>query len=86
MQDQVPTKGDPEAKINLVSFAQLAPLHSSCTPFGAKIELILRLAGLPYEAHCGDLTNTKTAPKSKACSNQLPFKFPLRSKVMQFAL
>ena len=65
LQEAVPEKGNPEATINLVSFGPIAPLHSSATPFGAKIEILLRLAALPYRANRGDITDTKTSPKSK---------------------
>ena len=51
----MPTEGDPSAKLNLVSFKGYSTLHSSGTPFGAKVEIMLRLAGLPYEAHNGNV-------------------------------
>jgi hypothetical protein len=40
-------------------------LHSSQTPFGTKLEVMLRLAGLPYTAQMGDCQDTKVAPKQK---------------------
>ena len=61
----MPSKGDPASKIHLVSFKPYATVHSSGTPFGAKIEMMLRLADLPYWAHNGDVQDKKTAPKSK---------------------
>jgi hypothetical protein len=65
MQAVVPTKGDPSCSIHLVSFKPYATLHSSATPFGGKIELMLRLADLPYRAHDGNFMDKNTCPKAK---------------------
>lgn len=61
----MPKEGDPDSKIHLVSFKPYLTMHSSGTPFGSKIELMLRLADLPYWAHNGDVQNKKVSPKSK---------------------
>lgn len=60
-----PVKGDPEAKLVLVSFPRFGDEVTSMSPFGGKVEAILRIAGLDYEGVVGDITNKKHAPKRK---------------------
>jgi hypothetical protein len=75
MQAVVPTQGDPSCTIHLVSFKPYSTLHSSGF-FGGKIEVMLRLAGLPYRAHNGNVLDKKTCPKSKVGSTSYPHIFP----------
>lgn len=60
-----PTKGDPSAKLQLVSFPPIAEALVSGTPFGGKVEVAMRLAGLEYEAYNGSVTDPRIAPKKK---------------------
>eukprot|EP00892_Ulva_mutabilis_P003100 jgi/Ulvmu1/12791/UM097_0018.1 len=60
-----PTSGDPSAKLQLLSFPPIAESHVSGTPFGGKIEVALRLAGLEYEAYNGNVQDATVAPKKK---------------------
>jgi hypothetical protein len=86
MQAAVPTKGDPSWSMHLISFKPYATLHSSGTPFGAKIELMLRLAGLPYQAHNGNVMDKRTCPKHKvgSASNLFaPLYFHLQSSIYE---
>jgi hypothetical protein len=75
MQAVVPTQGDPSCTIHLVSFKPYSTLHSSGF-FGGKIEVMLRLAGLPYQAHNGNVLDKKNCPKSKVGSTSYPHIFP----------
>ena len=63
-------EGDPAAEIHLVAFKPHSGMLSSGTPFGCKVEVLLRLAGLPYLAHEGNVADRKTCPKSKVCFQQ----------------
>ena len=60
-----PTQGDPAAKLTLVSFPRVGDCVTTLTPFGTKIEVALRLAGIEYEGVLGDLMNKSHSPKSK---------------------
>lgn len=60
-----PTEGDPSAKLQLVSFPPVREALLSGTPFGGKVEVAMRLAGLEYEAYNGSVTDPRVAPKKK---------------------
>ena len=60
-----PTSGDPSATLQLLSFPPVGESHVSGTPFGGKIEVALRLAGLEYEAYNGSVQDPNVAPKKK---------------------
>eukprot|EP00892_Ulva_mutabilis_P003101 jgi/Ulvmu1/12792/UM097_0019.1 len=62
---QYPKSGDPAACLQLVSFPPMEGSKLSSTPFGGKVEAIMRLAGLKYEGYGGKVNDPKTAPKKK---------------------
>lgn len=64
-EQQHTTSGDPLACLRLVAFPPMPGSRLSSTPFGGKVEVIMRLAGLKYEAYGGKVTDPKTAPKKK---------------------
>jgi hypothetical protein len=49
----------------LYTWAPLGQTHASASPFGGKIELALRMAGIEYTVAPADPTNTKTCVKQK---------------------
>ena len=51
------------------SKAPHSKLHSSATPFGTKLEVMLRVARLPYTAQMGDVRDPSIAPKQKVTSS-----------------
>lgn len=67
-----PTQGDPAAKVEVISFAPPHKSRTTGTPFGGKVEAVLRLAGIPYVGLKGNVTNPKHAPKHKARPRTLP--------------
>lgn len=68
--------GEPSDAIVLISFPRRFETCSSATPFGGKVELMLRIAGLPYVGYYGDVTNKNLAPRSKVatCCSLSPLK------------
>jgi hypothetical protein len=68
-----PTEGSPADAIQLVSYPRPCMLHSTGTPFGGKLELMLRISGLPYEGLSGMVTNPKVAPKHKVRQRRTPY-------------
>ena len=58
-------KGDPAAEIVLLSFSRPDGALLSATPFGGKLEMMLRLAGLAYKGCIGNVLDGKHAPKKK---------------------
>ena len=60
-----PEKGDPSAELKLVSFPRAKGCVTTLTPFGAKFEVALRLAGIEYSGTLGDVLNPRHAPKGK---------------------
>jgi hypothetical protein len=61
-----PTKGNPADKLALVSFPRPGASLVSTTPFGGKVEMALRMAGLEFEGRIGNINDPKHAPKRKA--------------------
>jgi hypothetical protein len=66
-----PTKGDPASAVQLISFPNGPTCKLTSTGFGGKLEVAMRLAGIPYTGLCGDVTNPKHAPKHKACTAEV---------------
>lgn len=64
---KAPNAGDPAAELQLVSFRKSGSSVFSGTPFCAKLELALRLAGIEFTGLAGNLLNSKHAPKRKVC-------------------
>lgn len=60
-----PLKGDPEDALEVMSIPPMGAGALSVTPFGGKVEVMLRLAGLEYRAVKGDPGNKKLTPKGK---------------------
>lgn len=58
-------QGDPADPLLVMSIPPICNSALSSTPFGGKLEVILRLAGLPYEAVPGDPSDQKATPKGK---------------------
>lgn len=83
---QFPTSGDPSACLQLVSFPPTQGSSLSSTPFGGKLEVAMRLAGLKYEAYAGKVTDPKTAPKKKVRSSSVPHVHPAENLVYAFCL
>ena len=67
-----PTRGDPAAPLQLISFAPPHKSRITGTAFGGKVETVLRLAGIPYVGLKGNVTNPKHAPKHKVRTDPLP--------------
>jgi hypothetical protein len=78
-----PKQGDPNDKIILLSFAKNHKSISSMSPFAGKLELMLRIAGLPYHGFKGDVTNKLHAPKHKV---RRRVKHPPSSRATQVSL
>ena len=53
------------------SKAPHSKLHSSATPFGTKVEVMLRVAGLPYTAQMADVRDPSISPKQKVLPSPL---------------
>ena len=51
----------------LITWAPLGKTHSSATPFGCKVEIALRMAGIDYTVAPGDPTDSKVFVKQKVC-------------------
>jgi hypothetical protein len=60
-----PLEGDPTSAVQLLSYPAVGKCRLTITPFGGKLEIMLRLAGISYTGLCGDVTNPKHAPKRK---------------------
>lgn len=58
-------QGDPEAPLELLSFPRPEGAMMCGTPFGGKIEAMLRIAGVPYTGRVGNVLDKKQAPKRK---------------------
>lgn len=63
--DSTCDKGDPAAEIVLLSFSRPDGALLSATPFAGKLEMMLRLAGLPVKGCIGNILDGKHAPKKK---------------------
>ena len=50
----------------LITFAPIGKAHSSVTPFGAKVEVALRMAGIDYTVAPGDPSDSTVFVKQKA--------------------
>jgi hypothetical protein len=61
-----PTKGNPADTLTLLSFPRTGTSLVSLTPFGGKVEMALRMAGLEFEGRSGNIMDPKHAPKQKA--------------------
>jgi hypothetical protein len=62
---ELPVRGDPSDAIQFISFEHPGGTLSSNTPFTEKLELMMRIAGLPYEGYVGIVTHKRYAPKHK---------------------
>lgn len=63
----------------LITWAPVGKSVSSVSPFGAKIEVAMRLAGIDYTVAAGDPTNSKTFVKQKVLSGDSTCHFqPMR--------
>ena len=60
-----PTSGDPTDSTLLISFPKPDDSVLSLTPFGGKVEMVLRMAGIEFEGVVGDIMNKEHAPKGK---------------------
>lgn len=58
--------GAGSAALKLITWGPVGKTHSSVTPFGSKVEVALRLAGIDYSVEAGDPTNSKVFVKQKA--------------------
>lgn len=58
-------KGKPADALELMTMPPLGTAALSASPFGGKVEVTLRLAGLEYTAVPGDPGNKKLTPKGK---------------------
>jgi hypothetical protein len=56
----------------LISWAPVGQVHGSSTPFGIKVELALRLAGIEYTVQPGNPLDFKTMPKQKVRNLRIP--------------
>ena len=55
--------------VYLLSFPNtLDACDLSFTPFGGKLEMVMRIAGIEYEGLHGNIMDKKQAPKGKVCT------------------
>lgn len=55
----------------LITWAPVGSMHGSSTPFGLKVELAMRLAGITYTVEPGNPLNSKSMPKQKVSHARL---------------
>ena len=65
----------------LITWAPFPSTNVSVSPFGGKIEVALRMAGIDYSVEAGDPTNSKLFVKQTACS---PFESPAQTCSISF--
>jgi hypothetical protein len=59
-------QGDPaEGEIVLLSFPRRGDMCTSSTPFGGKVETMLRIAKIPYRGYVSSPADKRAAPKGK---------------------
>jgi hypothetical protein len=68
-QSQECTPSRPE--IQIIGFTPMGEQVIGGSPFVGKLEMMLRIAGLPYVGYLGSPADKKLAPKGKVCATAL---------------